>query len=52
MLAPVNDLLNAGRSVKGVAVAGPVIAAIPAEFYDPAVKPTKPAGGFLRKLLG
>lgn len=52
MLAPVNDLLNTGRSVKGVKVDGPVIAAIPAEFYDPGVKAAKPAGGFLRKLLG
>ena len=52
MLAPVNDLLNAGRSVKGVTVAGPIMAAIPAEFYDPGVKAAKPATSFWKKLVG
>ena len=52
MLAPVNDLLNEGRSLKDVKVAGPAMAAIPAEFYDPGVKPAKPATSFWKKLVG
>jgi len=52
MLAPVNDLLNEGRSVTGVKVAGPTMAGIPAEFYDPGVKAAKPATSFWKKLVG
>ena len=52
MLAPVNDLLNAGRSVKGATVAGPIMAAIPAELYDPGVKASKATTSFWKKLVG
>ena len=52
MLAPVNDLLNEGRSIKGMKVAGPAMAAIPAEFYDPGAKAAKPATSFWKKLVG
>jgi hypothetical protein len=51
MLGAVNDLLNAGRSVKGVKFAGPAFTNIPAEFYDPAAKP-KSATSFWKKLVG
>ncbi len=52
MLGSVNEMLNEGRSVKGVKVAGPVMAGIPAEFYDPAAKGGKPASSFWKKLVG
>ena len=52
MLAPVNDLLNTGRSLKGVKVDGPAMGGIPAEFYDPGVKAAKPATSFWKKLVG
>ena len=49
MVQAVNAVLNEGRSAKGIAVAGPAIAGVPAEFYD--ARP-KAAGGFWRKLVG
>jgi hypothetical protein len=50
MVAGVNKALDAGQSLSGAKISGPQMAGIPAEFYDP--KAAKPAGGFLRKLLG
>ena len=50
MLGLVNDALNEGRSLTGAKIAGPAMANIPAEFYDPKAKPA--ATSFWRKLVG
>ena len=52
VVGAVNRALNAGESLAGAKISGPKMLGIPAEFYDPGVKPAKSAGGFLRKLLG
>ncbi len=50
MVAVVNQLLDSGKSLSGATLAGPAIAAIPAEFYDG--KPRPAATSFWRKLVG
>ena len=50
MVAAVNMALASGQSLAGAKIAGPAMAAIPAEFYDVKAKPA--ATSFWRKLVG
>ena len=50
MVAAVNQALASGQSLSGAKIAGPAMAAIPAEFYDAKAKPA--ATSLWRKLVG